>query len=146
VFLIAFALAAALAMIPAFAHDSLQTIYARTVTYQANRESPFSVWGLYKGLATPQRLVQGAAVLLALALALPRRGRDVGGLAAACAAVVLAVQLGVSHWFYLYIPWFYGLVVLALFASFSPPRSSRRGGGASGSALSTPRGAVLSSG
>jgi Glycosyltransferase family 87 len=145
VFVLAFAVATALALVPAFTHDSLHTIFTRTITNQAQRESPFSLWGLYSGLGTVQHLVQAAAVLLAIALALRRRGRDVGGLAAACAAVILAVQLGVTHWFYLYIPWFFGLVVLALLASFSSPQSSAMAG-ASGSARSTRRAAVLSSG
>ena len=39
---------------------------------------------------------------------------DYVGLAAACAAVMIATQLGIEHWFYLYIPWFFGLVMLAL--------------------------------
>jgi hypothetical protein len=31
---------------------------------------------------------------------------------------MIAVQLGISHWFYLYIVWFFPMVVLALFGSF----------------------------
>jgi hypothetical protein len=145
VFVLAFALAGGIALVPAFAHDSLSTMLTRTVTYQAQRESPFSIWGLYSGLEGVQRAVQAGAVLLALALALTRRARDLGSLAAACAAVLVAAQLGIAHWFYLYIPWFFGLAMLAMLARFSPPRSSSRGG-ASGSARSTPRAAALSSG
>jgi hypothetical protein len=40
-----FAAAAALALLPALSHDSLHEIYERTVAYQANRGSPFSIWG-----------------------------------------------------------------------------------------------------
>jgi len=120
-FLLAFLIAAALVSIPAVTHDSLHTIYERTVAYQANRGSPFSVWGLYGGLAGVQAGVQIAAVLLALALAfLPRRA-DLVGLAAACAAVLIAVQLGIEHWFYLYLPWFFPLVMLALLGRLSDP-------------------------
>ncbi len=46
------------------------------------------------------------------------------GSAATAAAVLIAVQLGIDHWFYLYIPWFFGLVMLALLgqlSSASPP-------------------------
>jgi hypothetical protein len=146
VFVLAFTAAAALALVPAFAHDSLSTMFSRSVSYQAQRESPFSIWGLYSGLGTPQRIVQVAAVLLAIGLALTRRPRQVGGLAAACAAVLIAAQLGVTHWFYLYIPWFFGLAMLALLASFSSPQPRRSRDGASGSALSTPRAAALHSG
>ena len=40
---------------------------------------------------------------------------------------MIAVQLGIEHWFYLYIPWFFPLVMLALLGRFSdPPRRRRR--------------------
>ena len=119
-YLAAFAGTAALALIPALGHDSLHTIYERTIAYQANRGSPFSVWGLY-GLPGPQRAVEIAAVALALALAVLPRRPDLVGLAAACGAVILATQLGIEHWFYLYIPWFFPLVMLALLGRFSDP-------------------------
>ena len=108
----AFVVTAALVSIPALAHDSLHTIYERTLAYQANRGSPFSVWGLYGWLGACRLAVQVAAVALALALAVVPRRADIVGLAAACAAVIIAVQLGVEHWFYLYIPWFFPLVML----------------------------------
>jgi len=120
-FMLAFALAAALACIPALSHDSLHTIYERTFAYQADRGSPFSVWGLYGGLGGWQRVVQIAAVVLALSLAVVPRRMDLVGLAAACAAVIIATQLGIDHWFYLYIPWFFPLAMLALLGRFSAP-------------------------
>jgi hypothetical protein len=142
-FLAAFLGVAALASIPALSHDSLHTIYERTIAYQANRASPFSVWGLYDGLGGFQRAAQLAAVALALALALaviPRRP-DLVGLAAACAAVLVAAQLGIEHWFYLYIPWFFPLAMVALLGRFSCP-DGLRAGVASRSARS-PRPAVF---
>lgn len=120
-FALAFVAAGALASIPAFTHASLHTIYERTFAYQANRGSPFSVWGLYGGLGGWQEAVQIAAVLLAVALAVVPRRADVAGLAAACAAVIVAAQLGIDHWFYLYIPWFFPLVMIALLGRFGPP-------------------------
>jgi hypothetical protein len=121
-FLVGFLAAAALASILALGHDSLHTVYERTIAYQANRGSPFSVWGLYGGLGPVQRAVQIAAVLLALLLAVLPRRPDLVGLTAACAAVIVAAQLGIDHWFYLYIPWFFPLVMFALLARFSDPR------------------------
>jgi hypothetical protein len=121
-FLAAFVGAGAVASIPALSHDSLHTIFKRTLDYQANRGSPFSPWGLYGGLRGLEWAVQIGAVLLALALALGRAPRELAGLAASCAAVIIAVQLGVEHWFYLYIPWFFALAMLALLGSLSPPR------------------------
>jgi hypothetical protein len=129
VFCAAFALTAAVVAIPALAHDTLHTIYERTLVYQSHRESPFSIWGLYgtsptgapyaHWLGPAQVAVEIAAIALALALALlPRRG-DVVGLAACAAAVLIAVQLGIDHWFYLYVPWFFGLAMLALLGEFN---------------------------
>jgi hypothetical protein len=120
-FLLAFLATVALVSIPAFTHDALHTVYERTILYQSNRNSPFSVWGLY-GLHGLQLVVQLAAVALALALAVVPRagggqrlaGSPIPSLSAACAAVIIATQLGIEHWFYLYIPWFFGLVLLAL--------------------------------
>jgi len=111
---------AALVSIPALSHDSLHTIYERTFVYQSNRGSPFSLWGLYH-LHDAELAVELAAVLLALVLAVVPRRPDLVGLAAACAAVLVAAQLGVEHWFYLYIPWFFPLVMLALLGCFSDP-------------------------
>jgi hypothetical protein len=131
-FVLAFVLTALVVSIPAFAHDSLHTIYERTIAYQDSRESPFSLWGLYGGPPTPpgieyaQAAVQGATLALALAVAfLPRRA-DLVGLAAAAAAVLIAVELGINHWFYLYIPWFFGVAIFALFAQFSYARGQDR--------------------
>jgi hypothetical protein len=109
---------AALVSIPALSHDSLHEIYERTIVYQSNRGSPFSVWGLY-GLPGLERLVEIAAVAIALALAIVPRRPDLVGLAAACAATIIAVQLGIEHWFYLYIPWFFPLVIIALLGRLS---------------------------
>jgi len=59
--------------------------------------------------------------VLALALAVVPRRDDLVGLAAACGAVLIAEQLGIEHWFYLYIPWFFPLVMLALLGRFREP-------------------------
>ncbi|HVF79153.1 MAG TPA: hypothetical protein VNA28_12725, partial [Solirubrobacteraceae bacterium] len=87
------------------------------------RGSPFSIWGLYEGewLDRVQAGVQVLAAAGAIALALVPRRRDLVGLAALSAAVLIALQLGVSHWFYLYIPWFFGLVMIALLGRFAMP-------------------------
>ncbi|HMD52547.1 MAG TPA: glycosyltransferase 87 family protein, partial [Solirubrobacteraceae bacterium] len=143
-FVAAFLATVALVMIPAIAHDSLHTIYERTLVYQANRGSPFSVWGLYGGLGAVKVAVEVAAVALALLLAVIPRRADLVGLAAACAAVLIASQLGIEHWFYLYIPWFLPAVLLAILGRFSDP-PARVTGGASESARSSRPAAALSS-
>jgi hypothetical protein len=117
-FSVGFAVVAALAFAPILAHNDLRSFWDATIGFQAQRGSPFSVWGLYDPqvgwLDSAQRAVQGAAVVLALALAFVPRRRDLVGLAACAAAILIALQLGVTHWFYLYVPWFFPLVMIAL--------------------------------
>ena len=136
-----------LVSIPALSHDALHEIYARTVAYQSNRGSPFSLWGLY-GLHDAEAVVEVAAAALALMLAVlggwGSVRNDLVGLAAACAAVLIATQLGIEHWFYLYIPWFFPLVMLALLGRFSEPAQPPPAA-ASAPALSSRPAAVLSS-
>ena len=143
-FPLAFVAAAALALIPALAHDSLHRIYERTIEYQANRGSPFSVWGLYGGLGGVELGVQIAAVALALVLAVVPRRVDLTGLAASAGAVLIALQLGIEHWFYLYIPWFFPLVMIALLGRLSVPLA-RAPDAASAPALSSRPAVVASS-
>jgi hypothetical protein len=118
-----FALGGAAALVPCVAlilgYGGLHAFYDRTLGFQASRGSPFSVWGLY-GWDTAQAIVQGAAVLLAVAVAFVPRRRDVVGLSALAAAVLVALQLGVTHWFYLYIVWFLGPVLIALLGDAEP--------------------------
>jgi hypothetical protein len=94
-------------------YGGLHEFYDRTLGFQASRGSPFSVWGLY-GWTVPQTIVQVAAAIFAVAVAFVPRRRDVVGLSALAAAVLLALQLGVTHWFYLYIVWFLGPMLVAL--------------------------------
>ncbi len=131
-----------LAMIPALRHDTLHTIYERTLVYQGNRDSPFSVWGLYgwHGAELAAELFAGGLALLLAVV--PRRG-DLVGLAAGCAAIMIAVQISMEHWFYLYIPWFFALAIVALLGRFSP-LPAPAADAASEPARSTPRAAALS--
>ena len=123
-FVAGFGMAASLAFVPLLGDFDLRTFWDHTIAFQAQRGSPFSIWGLYdpevEWLNVAQRAVQAGAALLALALALVPRRRDLVGLAACSAAILLALQLAVTHWFYLYIPWFFGLVMIALLGRCGP--------------------------
>ena len=123
-FSLTFVAAGALAFLPlALGGGSLERFWDATLGFQNERGSPFSVWGLYEAgwLDTAQRVVQGAAVAGAVLLALVPRRRDVVGLAALSAAILIALQLGITHWFYLYIPWFFPLVMIALVGRYADP-------------------------
>jgi Glycosyltransferase family 87 len=113
-FAVAFGAAALIILLPAFLGSGLQTFLDRTLRFQDDRGSPFSVWGFRGNLDFFQHLIQLAAVLLAVIVAVIPRRRDVVTLAALGSAILIAVQLGVTHWFYLYIVWFLPLVLVAL--------------------------------
>jgi hypothetical protein len=112
-----FALAMAVVFVPCLVivalYGGLHEFYDRTLGFQTSRGSPFSVWGLY-GWTVPQTIVQVAAAIFAVAVAFVPRRRDLVGLSALSAAVLIALQLGVTHWFYLYIVWFLGPMLVAL--------------------------------
>ena len=85
----------------------LETFYDRTAGNQLDRDLRYSLWGQEPGLAflqTPIRV--GSAVLAVLLAFIPRR-RTIEQFAALAAAVVIAGQIGLDHWFFLYIPWFF---------------------------------------
>jgi hypothetical protein len=100
--------------------ESLDTVYHRTIEFQANRDAPFSVWGLH-GWDTARNIWQVIAVGFAVVVAFLPRRRDVIGLAAAATAVVVALQLSLDYWFYLYLVWFFPFLVVALFARYRIP-------------------------
>ena len=106
----------AAAFLPFLPDGGVREVYDRTIGYQLSRESPFSVWGQEAGLAPLHDALKVAAALLALAVAFVPRQRSLPQVAALAAAVVIAVQLVVTHWFYLYVVWFLPLVLVALLA------------------------------
>ena len=91
----------------------LKTFYDRTVASQAGRDSPFSLWG--QTSLEPLRIallaLTGAA---SLAFAFYPRRKSLPQLAALSAALLVALQLTLHHWFYLYIVWFYPLFLVAI--------------------------------
>ncbi len=123
-YLAGFAVTAAVAMLPVLLHGDLHTFYDRTLAYQGERGSPFSIWGLEGNLGFEQGAWKIGAIALALLVAFVPRRRDLRTLAALSAAVLLAAQLGLTHWFYLYVVWFLPPLFLALFdppAPAAPP-------------------------
>ena len=94
----------------------LSTFWERTIGNQAGRDSPFSVWGQEPSLGWLQTALKALVAALALAVAFVPRRRGPVTVAALAAAVLIALQLTVEHWFYLYIPWFAGFLFVALLA------------------------------
>lgn len=104
----------------------LAQFYERTFGSQLGRESPFSIWG-QTDLEWLQTIVKLAVVALGVALAFVPRQRSLVQIAALSAAMLIGVQLTLEHWFYLYIPWFFGALMVVLFKpvpSSAPPAAS----------------------
>jgi hypothetical protein len=109
-------------LLPVLVAGNLSAFWRDTISYQETRGAPFSIWGLWGGLSFPQHLVQGAAVALALIVAVRPRTRTTIQVAALGASVLIALQLGITYWFYLYIPWFLPLVLLGIFGIYGERR------------------------
>ncbi|HUZ81340.1 MAG TPA: hypothetical protein VMU73_03770 [Gaiellaceae bacterium] len=98
-----------------------RVFYDRTVAFQIGRASPFSIWdwGQYHAKGLPdlhlvQRALQVVLVVGSLVLAWVPRRRSPLRMAALSAAVLIGFELVLTHWFYLYLPWFFPFVALAL--------------------------------
>src|SRR5439155_23695638 len=100
-----------------------RVFYDRTIDFQLGRSSPFSIWDWrqYHAKGLPdlhlvQRVLEAALVLGAVALGWFPRRRSPLSLAALTSVVLLGFELVLTHWFYLYLPWFFPFVALALVA------------------------------
>jgi hypothetical protein len=100
-----------------------RVFYDRTIAPQVGRESPFSLWDWRqyhaKGIPDLHRVQQVLEVLLvvaAFAVAFVPRRKSPLQLAALTAALLIGFELVLTHWFYLYIPWFFPFVAFAVLA------------------------------
>ncbi len=131
-FCFALLLVSALLFIPALLHGSLATFASRSFGFQTGRPPFVSIWSVLiqrfsvsaPSIVTASRVAHGvlAALTGALALALPRirRRTDVVGLAAACAALMIALELCLSYYAFSYVLWFAPLVLVALILDAFP--------------------------
>ncbi len=103
--------------------EAARTFAERSFVWQIGRESPFSLWDWrqYHAEGIPDlHLVQrglqialvGGAILAAF---LPRRKSPLQ-LGALTGALLVGFQVVQTHWFYLYIPWFFPFAAFALLA------------------------------
>ena len=99
----------------------LRELYDTTIGFQLGRESPLSVWGLYPQLGPLQDVVKVAAAALAVVVAFFPRARDHRQVAALGAAVIVAVQLTTTHWFFFYLVWLAPFALVAMFAVYRSP-------------------------
>ena len=81
-YVLAYGATIVVAMLPVILKHDLHAFWKDTIVYQADRVTPFSVWGLWGGLGFEQHLVEGAAVALAVAVAFVPRARGLVEVAA----------------------------------------------------------------
>ncbi len=94
----------------------LKTFYDRTIATQAGRSSPFSIWGQAPSLEPIRIAILAATGALSLAFAFIPKRKSLIQLASLSAALLIALQLTLHHWFYLYIVWWFPLLFVALAA------------------------------
>jgi hypothetical protein len=120
-FAIAFGAVVFAATLPFVPDGGLRELYDTTIGFQLGRVSPFSLWALHPSLEWLQAGLKVGAGVLAVAIAIVPRRRDARQVVALAAAVVIAVQLPASHWFYFYLAWVAPLVLAAVMSEYREP-------------------------
>jgi hypothetical protein len=94
--------------------------WTRTIRSQVTRESPFSIWDwrqYHAGLPNLhilQRVLEALLVVAAVAAYFFPRRKTARQLAALTAALLIGFELVLTHWFYLYLPWFFPFVAIVV--------------------------------
>jgi hypothetical protein len=98
-----------------------RVFWDRTFGWQLSRPSPFSIWDWdeYPGfpdLHHLQTALKIVVVIAAVAVYFLPRTKNALQLAALSGALLIGFELVLTHWFYLYIPWFFPFVAFAVLA------------------------------
>jgi hypothetical protein len=98
-----------------------RVFWDRTFGWQLSRSSPFSIWDWkqypgYPDLHTYQSALKIVLLLAAVVIFFFPRVKNELQLAALTAALLIGFEAVLTHWFYLYIPWFFPFVAFALLA------------------------------
>ena len=109
---------------------AVHEFWNRTVSWQVRRDSPFSIWDwrqYHAGLPdlhVLQWVLEGALVLGAVAVYFFPRRKSPLQLAALTAALLLGFELVLTHWSYLYLPWFFPFAAFAVLAPAPAPQQA----------------------
>jgi hypothetical protein len=104
-----------------------RVFWDRTLGWQIDRESPFSLWDwrqYHAGLPDLhilQRVLEVLLIVAAFAVYFVPRRKSPLQLAALTAALLVGVELVLTHWFYLYLPWFFPFAAFAVLAPTAEP-------------------------
>jgi hypothetical protein len=94
--------------------QAIELFYEKTLAFQGDRVSPWTIYTQVPQLAFLQKPVTAAVIFLGLLVAFVPRRKSLRRLAALSAALVIAFQLTVNYWFYAYVVWFEPFVFVAL--------------------------------
>jgi hypothetical protein len=101
--------------------------WRRTLSWQVDRESPFSIWDwrqYHAGLPDLhllQRALEGLLLVGAVAVYFFPRRKSPLQLAALTAALLVGVEIVLTHWYYAYLPWFFPFAAIAVLAPAAEP-------------------------
>ena len=108
---------------PSPAHAA-RVFWDRTFGWQVGRDSPFSIWGWgqYHAAGIPdlgflQQPAIGLLVAGAIACYFVPAAEDGAPARRAHGALLIGFELTLTHWFYLYIPWFFPFVAFVVLAA-----------------------------
>ena len=121
-YVVAFAATVVVCMLPVLLNHDLHFFWRDSIQYQAQRASPFSIWGLWGGLGVEQHLAQGAVVACGLGVYFLPARRTLVQVAALAGALLIALQMTITYWLYPYLVWFFPMLLLAIFASHPDDR------------------------
>lgn len=133
VFSLAFLAASAVAFAAVLLHTAPAIFLSRTLGFQASREPSDSIWSAlqyhygsgHPWLVSAGHVLHGLVVALAGALVIISyrlvRTPAVPALAAACAAVLIAVEASLGYYAYSYLLWVVPLMLVALLVPSIPP-------------------------
>ena len=117
IFAVAFVAVWAVVLLPLLPDGGFREFYDRTFGYQASRGSPFSIWGLEPSLGGLQDVARAFPILLGILLFFLPRRRTALQVAALGAALLIATQVGSTHWFYFFVVWWTPYVLINAFAT-----------------------------
>ena len=101
--------------------NAARVFWDRTFGWQLSRPSPFSIWDWdeypgYPDLSVVQTVLKVLLLAAAAALYFVPRKKSPLQVDALSGALLVGFELVLTHWFYLYIPWFFPFVAFALLA------------------------------
>jgi hypothetical protein len=111
---------------------AVSVFWHRTIDWQVGRDSPFSIWDWrqYRAglpdLHVLQRVLQVLLVVAAVAAYFVPRRKSARQLAALTAALLIGFELVLTHWFYLYLPWFFPFVAIVVLTAEPQPERAEQ--------------------